>query len=231
MKTFGVMFGTLACAAALAFAAADNPLTLWYNSDAAGEFTNALPIGNGYMGGIIYGGVTKDIIGLNESTGTERTFRTADTGDSIEEIAQDTERRLSVSEGERYLKFTAAKSGFYKVSASGTGTVTVYDPEGAGQSFVGADREMIVEASSGDVLWIRCASEDDGDPLTVTVTLFTAKVETPVAVTGAAADVTESSVSLSGIFTVPKTDASYSCGIMLLAGGEEADRDSIETGV
>ena len=169
--------------------------------------------------------------GLNESTGTERTFRTADTGDSIEEIALDTERRLSVSEGERYLKFTAAKSGFYKISASGTGTVTVYDPEGAGQSFVGADREMIVEASSGDVLWIRCASEDDGDPLTVTVTLFTAKVETPVAVTGAAADVTESSASLSGIFTVPKTDASYSCGIMLLAGEEEADRDSIETGV
>jgi len=68
MKTFGVMFGTLACAAALAFAAADNPLTLWYNSDAGTEFTNALPIGNGYMGGIIYGGVTKDVIGLNEST-------------------------------------------------------------------------------------------------------------------------------------------------------------------
>ena len=62
------MFGTLACAAVLSFAAADNPLTLWYNSDAGTEFTAALPIGNGYMGGIIYGGVTKDVIGLNEST-------------------------------------------------------------------------------------------------------------------------------------------------------------------
>ena len=50
------------------FATTDNPLTLWYNSDAGSEFTNALPIGNGYMGGLIYGGVTKDYIGLNEST-------------------------------------------------------------------------------------------------------------------------------------------------------------------
>ena len=47
---------------------AENPLTLWYNTDAGTEFTNALPIGNGYMGGLIYGGVTKDYIGLNEST-------------------------------------------------------------------------------------------------------------------------------------------------------------------
>ena len=47
---------------------AENPLTLWYNTDAGTEFTNALPIGNGYMGCLIYGGVTKDYIGLNEST-------------------------------------------------------------------------------------------------------------------------------------------------------------------
>ena len=67
MKFFGTVFGVLACAAGVAIAA-ENPLTLWYDSDAGSEFTNALPIGNGYMGGIIYGGVTKDIIGLNEST-------------------------------------------------------------------------------------------------------------------------------------------------------------------
>jgi len=67
MKTLGLVFGTLACAAVFA-AAAENPLKLWYDSDAGTEFTNALPIGNGYMGGIVYGGVAKDIIGLNEST-------------------------------------------------------------------------------------------------------------------------------------------------------------------
>lgn len=44
------------------------PLVLWYNTDAGTSFTDALPIGNGYMGGLVYGGVTKDVIGLNEST-------------------------------------------------------------------------------------------------------------------------------------------------------------------
>lgn len=44
------------------------PMVLWYGSDAGTSFTDALPIGNGYMGGLVYGGVTKDVIGLNEST-------------------------------------------------------------------------------------------------------------------------------------------------------------------
>ena len=48
--------------------ASENPLTLWYDSDAGDSFTDALPIGNGYMGGLVYGGVTKDVILLNEST-------------------------------------------------------------------------------------------------------------------------------------------------------------------
>lgn len=49
--------------------AADNySEVLWYNSDAGETFTNAIPIGNGYMGGMIYGGVEKDVINLNEGT-------------------------------------------------------------------------------------------------------------------------------------------------------------------
>ena len=67
MKSLGMMFGTLLCAATITVAA-ENPLTLWYSSDAGESFTDALPIGNGYMGGLIYGGVTKDVILLNEST-------------------------------------------------------------------------------------------------------------------------------------------------------------------
>ena len=67
MKSLGVVFGFLACTAVFTVAA-ENPLKLWYNSDAGTSFTDALPIGNGYMGGIVYGGVAKDIIGLNEST-------------------------------------------------------------------------------------------------------------------------------------------------------------------
>lgn len=59
MKSLGMALGTLLCAAAVTVAA-ENPLTLWYSSDAGDSFTDALPIGNGYMGGLIYGGVTKD---------------------------------------------------------------------------------------------------------------------------------------------------------------------------
>lgn len=46
----------------------ENSTKLWYGSDAGSTFTNALPIGNGYMGGMVYGGVEKDYIGLNECT-------------------------------------------------------------------------------------------------------------------------------------------------------------------
>lgn len=51
-----------------AFAAPVSSHVLWYNSDAGDVFTDALPIGNGYMGAMIYGGVGKDVIGLNEGT-------------------------------------------------------------------------------------------------------------------------------------------------------------------
>ena len=43
-------------------------LTLWYNKDAGDVFTDALPIGNGRLGGMVYGVVAKDVIGLNEGT-------------------------------------------------------------------------------------------------------------------------------------------------------------------
>lgn len=43
-------------------------LILRYTTDAKDTFTNAIPIGNGYMGGMVYGAVAKDKIGLNEST-------------------------------------------------------------------------------------------------------------------------------------------------------------------
>lgn len=42
--------------------------TLWYSSDAGNIFTNALPIGNGNLGGMVYGAIAKDRIGLNECT-------------------------------------------------------------------------------------------------------------------------------------------------------------------
>lgn len=66
----GLSFATLAIPGFVApvVAAPTTSHVLWYNSDAGTTFTNALPIGNGYMGGMVYGGVSKDVINLNEGT-------------------------------------------------------------------------------------------------------------------------------------------------------------------
>jgi alpha-L-fucosidase 2 len=47
--------------------ASDAPLTLWYNHPAE-KWTEALPIGNGRMGGMVFGGVTAERVQFNEDT-------------------------------------------------------------------------------------------------------------------------------------------------------------------
>jgi hypothetical protein len=42
-------------------------LRLWYTSPAA-KWVEALPIGNGRLGGMIHGGVKQDVINLNDDT-------------------------------------------------------------------------------------------------------------------------------------------------------------------
>jgi len=44
-----------------------NPMQLWYRHPAA-EWTDALPIGNGRLGAMVFGGVNNDRIQLNEDT-------------------------------------------------------------------------------------------------------------------------------------------------------------------
>src|SRR5918912_54800 len=44
-------------------------LKLWYNQPSGNTWENALPIGNGRLGAMIYGNVEKEIIQLNEHTG------------------------------------------------------------------------------------------------------------------------------------------------------------------
>jgi alpha-L-fucosidase 2 len=44
-----------------------SPLSLWYDK-AATQWLEALPIGNGHMGGMIYGGFPSEIIQINEDT-------------------------------------------------------------------------------------------------------------------------------------------------------------------
>lgn len=46
----------------------DQNLKLWYNQPSGNRWENALPIGNGFLGAMIYGNVEHEIIQLNENT-------------------------------------------------------------------------------------------------------------------------------------------------------------------
>ena len=48
-------------------AEATSPLTLWYKQPAP-AWTSALPIGNGRLGAMIFGGVEREHLQLNEGT-------------------------------------------------------------------------------------------------------------------------------------------------------------------
>lgn len=50
------------------FAQEKNDLKLWYNTPSGEVWENALPLGNGFQGAMVYGNVDKEIFQLNEST-------------------------------------------------------------------------------------------------------------------------------------------------------------------
>jgi alpha-L-fucosidase 2 len=44
------------------------PFKLWYDKPSGKTWENALPVGNGRLGGMVYGNVTDETIQLNEGT-------------------------------------------------------------------------------------------------------------------------------------------------------------------
>lgn len=54
-------------AAAVMLPAGENPLRLWYQQPAQ-KWVEALPVGNGRLGAMVFGGVTAEHLQLNEST-------------------------------------------------------------------------------------------------------------------------------------------------------------------
>src|SRR6476659_4701730 len=50
------------------FSQTKSPLKLWYDKPAGNTWENALPIGNGKLGAMIYGNVEDETIQLNEQT-------------------------------------------------------------------------------------------------------------------------------------------------------------------
>ena len=62
-KLFLVLFFFLTISA---FSQGNQNLKLWYKKPSGTKWENALPIGNGRLGAMVYGNVEKEIIQLNE---------------------------------------------------------------------------------------------------------------------------------------------------------------------
>jgi alpha-L-fucosidase 2 len=63
-----IFSGFLLFIAINSFSQGKQALKLWYNKPSGNTWENALPIGNGHLGAMIYGNVQKETIQLNEST-------------------------------------------------------------------------------------------------------------------------------------------------------------------
>jgi alpha-L-fucosidase 2 len=64
-KKFSII---LFCVFLSGFSQENHNLKLWYNQPAGNTWENALPIGNGFLGAMVYGNVENEIIQLNENT-------------------------------------------------------------------------------------------------------------------------------------------------------------------
>jgi alpha-L-fucosidase 2 len=63
-----LLFCLLLLISTVGFGQANLPLKLWYNQPSGKTWENALPVGNGRLGGMVYGNVANERIQLNEGT-------------------------------------------------------------------------------------------------------------------------------------------------------------------
>jgi alpha-L-fucosidase 2 len=67
MRSYVILFASLICCVQTSSAQNDTLLRLWYNHPAK-QWVEALPIGNGRLGAMIYGDPFKETVQLNENT-------------------------------------------------------------------------------------------------------------------------------------------------------------------
>jgi alpha-L-fucosidase 2 len=68
VKSIFIMCVLLVTAIATAYATGDKPIKLWYKQPAKKWDTEALPIGNGRMGAMLFGGIKAEHIQFNEQS-------------------------------------------------------------------------------------------------------------------------------------------------------------------
>ena len=84
IKTVPLLLSLIFCA----FASANDDLRLWYDKPAV-QWEDALPIGNGHMGAMVFGGVVDERIQFNEDTlwtGNPHDYVRDGAGDVLDEI-------------------------------------------------------------------------------------------------------------------------------------------------
>lgn len=72
------------------YSSPSSPLSLWYENPSS-QWLESLPIGNGYMGGMISGGYPRDMIQLNSDTlwaGCPHDYANSDASNYLPEIRQ-----------------------------------------------------------------------------------------------------------------------------------------------
>lgn len=103
--------------------APDEPLTMWYKAPATNWTTEALPIGNGDMGAMIFGGVAQDRIQFNHKTfwrggsgannlGTYLNFGELYVINHAAEAATDYQRRLNLREAVAEVEYKDSKASY-----------------------------------------------------------------------------------------------------------------------
>ncbi|WP_432103165.1 glycoside hydrolase family 95 protein [Streptomyces sp. bgisy091] len=194
--------GTTSAGREAATAAGPHPMRLWYQAPAA-EWLEALPVGNGRIGAMVFGGTETERLQLNEDSvwaGGPHDYVRPGAGEQLEEI-----RRLVVEEkwnqAQRLIdsKFIGSPSeqvayqvlGDLELTFTGTGETTDYERELDLESAVartrytrgGVRHEREVFASGPDqVIVVRMTTDTPG------ALGFSARFTTPQRSTGAAVD-------------------------------------------
>ncbi|GAA4455212.1 hypothetical protein GCM10023170_047930 [Phytohabitans houttuyneae] len=125
--------------------AAGDPLTLWYDEPATNWETQALPIGNGALGGMVFGGVATETVQFNEKTlwtggpGSAQGYNfgnwTSPRPGAIEQVQRDLDARLRIPPQEVANRLGQPKSGFGSYNTFGDLTLRLPADPGAVQEY------------------------------------------------------------------------------------------------
>ena len=172
--TMRLLFAVFLQAVVISGTCQEASLKLWYNTSAGDTWENALPVGNGRLGAMIYGNVSKETIQLNEHTVWSGSPNRNDNPDALASLTQ---MRQLIFEGKQKEAEKLADKSIISKKSHGQ----MFEPVGSLHlAFEGhADysdyyRELDIEKAVsttryrvGDVIYTREAFASQVDPVVV----------------------------------------------------------------